>query len=38
MWEHKERWDTRGTQHPNIKGYELIAEELGKFIDSQKII
>jgi len=32
MWEHKERWDTRGTQHPNLKGYKLISSELAKFI------
>ena len=36
FWEHKERWDTRGTQHPNLKGYELIANELYKFIKSKK--
>ena len=32
FWEHKERWDTRGTQHPNLKGYKLIGEELANFI------
>lgn len=36
FWEHKERWDTRGTQHPNLKGYELIANELYKFIKTKK--
>jgi len=36
FWEHKERWDTRGTQHPNLKGYQLIANELYKFIKSKK--
>ena len=36
FWEHKERWGTRGTQHPNLKGYELIANELYKFIKSKK--
>lgn len=36
FWEHKERWDTRGTQHPNLKGYELIASELYKFIKTKK--
>ena len=33
FWEHKERWDTRGTQHPNLKGYKLIGEELANFIN-----
>lgn len=36
FWEHKERWDTRGTQHPNVKGYELIGNELYNFIKLMK--
>jgi hypothetical protein len=32
MWEHKDRWDTRGTQHPNLKGYTMISMELARFI------
>jgi len=36
FWEHKERWDTRCTQHPTIKGYKLIADELFSFISNIK--
>ena len=38
LWEHTERWDTRGTQHPNSEGYRLLSDEFYKFIDTQKII
>ena len=38
MWEYKERWDTRGTQHPNAKGYQLIADELHRFINQNSLI
>jgi hypothetical protein len=38
MWEYKERWDTRGTQHPNSKGYQLIADELHRFINQNSLI
>jgi lysophospholipase L1-like esterase len=38
MWEYKERWDTRGTQHPNSKGYQLIADELYRFINQNSLI
>lgn len=33
FWEFKEKWETRGTQHPNIKGYRMIADELATFIN-----
>lgn len=32
-WEYIERWDTRITQHPNIKGYKKISEELYNFVN-----
>jgi hypothetical protein len=38
LWEHTERWDTRGTQHPNLEGYILLSDELCRFINTQKII
>jgi hypothetical protein len=38
LWEHTERWNTRGTQHPNSEGYILLSDELQRFIDTQKII
>ena len=38
FWEYKERWDTRGTQHPNIKGYKLIADEVERFIKEKKLL
>lgn len=35
-WEYEQDWDFRSTQHPNIKGYELISEELFNFINNIK--
>jgi hypothetical protein len=34
FWEHKDRWDTRGTQHPNVLGYKMIGDELANFINN----
>ena len=36
-WEYNENWDTRSTQHPNVKGYELIGNELYNFIKYNSI-
>jgi len=36
FWEYGDNWDTRSTQHPNIKGYKLIADELFNFISNIK--
>lgn len=36
FWEYTDNWDKRSTQHPNIKGYKLIADELNKFITNIK--
>lgn len=36
FWEYIDNWDKRSTQHPNIKGYKLIADELNKFITNTK--
>ena len=36
FWEYGDNWDTRSTQHPNIKGYKLIADELFNFISNVK--
>jgi hypothetical protein len=32
IWEHLDNFKTRPTQHPNIKGYKIVAEELYRFI------
>lgn len=36
FWEYGDNWETRSTQHPNIKGYKLIAAELFNFISNVK--
>lgn len=38
IWEHRDKYDTRATQHPNKKGYKIIAEELFNFIKTNKVI
>lgn len=38
IWEHGDKYDTRATQHPNKKGYKIIAEELFNFIKINKVI
>lgn len=38
FWEYKDRWDTRGTQHPNSMGYKLIADEIERFIKEKKLL
>lgn len=35
-WEYQEDWDNRSTQHPNVKGYNLISDELYRFISDIK--
>ena len=38
IWEHEDKYDSRATQHPNKKGYKIIAEELFNFIKTNKVI
>jgi hypothetical protein len=39
IWEYQdEKYNKRATQHPNLTGYQMISEELDKFIKENKII
>ena len=39
IWEYQDaNYNTRATQHPNKHGYEIIANELEKFIIKNKIL